>query len=41
LSDRTWTEEARLKGEKREAFVRRILLGASPRKESDEADTTR
>jgi len=24
LSDRTWTDEARLKGEKREAFVRRV-----------------
>src|SRR4051794_16641975 len=27
LSDRTWTDELRLKGEKRDAFVRRILLG--------------
>ena len=27
LSDRTWTNEPRLKGEKRDAFVRRILLG--------------
>jgi hypothetical protein len=27
LSDRTWTTEARLKGEKRDAFIRRILLG--------------
>jgi hypothetical protein len=25
LSDRTWTDELRLKGEKREAFIRRIL----------------
>ncbi len=25
LSDRTWTNEARLKGEKRDAFIRRIL----------------
>ncbi len=27
LSDRTWTDELRLKGEKRDAFIRRILLG--------------
>ncbi len=27
LSDRTWTKEPRLKGEKRDAFIRRILLG--------------
>ena len=27
LSDRTWTDEPRLKGEKRNAFIRRILLG--------------
>ena len=27
ISDRTWTEEPRLKGEKRDAFIRRILLG--------------
>ncbi len=26
LSDRTWTNEPRLKGEKRDAFIRRILL---------------
>ena len=26
LSDRTWTRELRLKGEKRDAFIRRILL---------------
>jgi ribonuclease HI len=26
LSDRTWTDEPRLKGEKRDAFIRRILL---------------
>ena len=26
LSDRTWTDEPRLKGEKRNAFIRRILL---------------
>ena len=25
ISDRTWTDEPRLKGEKREAFIRRIL----------------
>jgi ribonuclease HII len=41
LSDRTWTDEARFKGEKREAFVRRILLGEGPCGESDETDTTR
>ena len=27
ISDRTWTNEPRLKGEKRDAFIRRILLG--------------
>jgi hypothetical protein len=27
LSDRTWTNEPRLKGEKRDAFIRRLLLG--------------
>ena len=27
LADRTWTEERRLTGEKRDAFIRRILLG--------------
>ena len=27
LADRTWTGEQRLKGEKRDAFIRRILLG--------------
>ena len=27
LSDRTWTNEPRLKGEMRDAFIRRILLG--------------
>jgi ribonuclease HI len=27
LADRTWTEEQRLTGEKRDAFIRRILLG--------------
>jgi hypothetical protein len=27
LSDRTWTDKPRLKGEKRDAFIRRILLG--------------
>jgi ribonuclease HII len=41
LSDRTWTDQARLRGEKREAFVRRILLGEGPCGESDESDTTR
>jgi ribonuclease HI len=27
LADRTWTDEQRLKSEKRDAFIRRILLG--------------
>jgi hypothetical protein len=27
LSDRNWTSEPRLKGEKRDAFIRRVLLG--------------
>ena len=27
ISDRTWTNEPRLKGEERDAFIRRILLG--------------
>ena len=39
LSDRTWTDERRLTGEKRDAFVRRILLGEVPRGESDETET--
>jgi hypothetical protein len=26
-SDRNWTSEPRLKGEKRDAFIRRVLLG--------------
>jgi|SRR5215216_4357679 len=29
LADRTWTDEQRLKGEKRDAFIRRILLGGT------------
>jgi ribonuclease HII len=41
LSDRTWTDQARLRGEKREAFVRRILLGEGPRGESHETDAVR
>jgi ribonuclease HII len=40
LSDRTWTDELRLKGEKRGAFVRRILLGEVPRSEAVESDET-
>jgi hypothetical protein len=27
LADRTWTDEQWLKGEKRDIFIRRILLG--------------
>ena len=27
ISDRTWTDELRRKGEKRDAFIRRVLLG--------------
>jgi ribonuclease HII len=41
LSDRTWTDQPRLRGEKRETFIRRILLGEGPRGESQETDTTR
>jgi hypothetical protein len=41
LSDRTWTDQARLRGEKREAFIRRILLGERPGGESDETHSTR
>ena len=40
LSDRTWTDEPRLKGEKRAAFVRRILLGEVPHGEAVESDKT-
>jgi hypothetical protein len=40
LSDRTWTDELRLKGEKRDAFVRRILLGEVPRGEAVESNET-
>jgi ribonuclease HII len=40
LSDRTWTDELRLKGEKRDAFVRRILLGEVLRSEAVESDET-
>src|SRR4051812_4829456 len=36
LSDRTWTDELRLKGEKRDAFVRRILLREVQHGETDE-----
>jgi hypothetical protein len=27
ISDRSWTDEPRRQGEKREAFIRRVLLG--------------
>jgi hypothetical protein len=40
LSDRTWTDELRLKGEKRDAFVRRILLGHVLHGEAVGADET-
>ena len=40
LSDRTWTDELRLKGEKRDAFVRRILLGEVLHGEAVESDET-
>jgi ribonuclease HII len=40
LSDRTWTDEPRLKGEKRDAFVRRILLGEVLHGETVEGDET-
>jgi hypothetical protein len=40
LSDRTWTDELRLKGEKREAFIRRILLGEVLHGEAVESDET-
>jgi ribonuclease HII len=39
ISDRTWTDELRLKGEKRDAFIRRILLGEVPYGETVESDT--
>lgn len=38
LSDRTWTDELRLKGEKRDAFIRRILLGEVLHGEAVESD---
>jgi ribonuclease HII len=40
LSDRTWTGELRLKGEKRDAFVRRILLGEVLHAETVESGET-
>ena len=40
LSDRTWTDEPRRKGEKRDAFVRRILLGEAVHGEALESDET-
>lgn len=40
LSDRTWTNETRLKGEKRDAFIRRILLGLVVRGQAVEPDDT-
>lgn len=40
LSDRTWTDELRLKGEKRDAFIRRILLGEVLHGEAVESDET-
>ena len=41
LSDRTWTDEPRLKGEKRDAFIRRILLGEALHGEAVEPDETK
>ena len=38
ISDRTWTDEPRLKGEKRDAFIRRILLGEGLHDEAVESD---
>ncbi len=41
LSDRTWTDEPRLKGEKRDTFIRRILLNETVETdESIEAEPT-
>jgi hypothetical protein len=40
LSDRTWTNEPRLKGEKRDAFIRRILLGEILRGRAVDPDET-
>ncbi len=40
LSDRTWTDELRLMGEKRDAFVRRILLGEVLHGEAVESNET-
>jgi hypothetical protein len=40
LSDRTWTDELRLKGEKRDAFIRRIRLGQVLHGEVVESDET-
>ena len=38
LSDRTWTDKPRLKGEKRDAFIRRILLGEVADGEATDSD---
>jgi hypothetical protein len=40
LSDRTWTNEPRLKGEKRDAFIRRVLLGQVLHGQAVESDET-
>ena len=40
ISDRTWTDEPRLKGEKRDAFIRRILLGEVLHGQGVESDET-
>ena len=39
LADSTWTEEQRERGEKRDAFIRRILLGAPATVEALESET--
>ena len=40
ISDRTWTNAPRLKGEKRDAFIRRILLGCVLHGETVEPEET-
>jgi hypothetical protein len=39
-SDRTWTNEPRLKGETRDAFIRRVLLDQVLRRQAVEPDKT-
>jgi hypothetical protein len=41
IPDRNWTNEPRLKDEKRDAFIRRVLLGQVSQDQAVEPDETR